>query len=567
MDTEELKKTDIWSLYELGRNFLYSKNAYADTDKNYRFTYGNQWEGAKIEGIEQAQYNFIETIVNYKTSTINSNLWGINYSSENFENREFRKMATKTCELLNKKAAKVWEKDDMDLKIREATEDSCINDEAIIYVDFDKDKQNPINEVLNKVDVHYGNENSTEIQKQPYILIKKRMPMIEVEQMAKREGISEDKIKLVGADKDSFEEAGDDAKYEKEDMCTVITKMWKENGTVHFAKSVKYLEIKPDTDSGLTFYPIAHFPWKQRKGNARGEGEVRYLIPNQIELNKTLARMLLSIKQTAYPQKVVNVDKVQNPSAINQLGGTIKTQGKDADDVSKIFSIIKPAQMSTDVQTLISNLISITRELKNASDIATGGIDPEKASGKAILAIQEASKQPLVKQLSGLKKFIEDLARIWLDMWITYTPEGITLEDTEVDPNTNEEITQLVKIPSTVMQQLQADVKVDITPKSAFDKYAQELSLENLLKGGYFSPQMLPQLKLYVNALSDDSVMPKQKLLELIEKEEEEQRKIEAINAQAQILKQRASQFINNDIDGQASQIAEAQQRINTLAS
>jgi len=563
VDLRELKQTDIWNLYERGRNYMRMMHIFSDTDKNYRFYSGNQWEGAKINGIEQAQFNFIETIVNYKTSTINNNLWGIHYSSENFENREFRKTAENTCELLNKKATKVWEKDSLDLKIRELSDDSAINDEAIIYVDYEEDTQSPKNEVLSKNDVQYGNENESDIQKQPYIIIKQRLPLITVEQMAIKAGVSKEKIALIGVDHDNFEQAGDDAKYEKEEMCTLITKMWKEEGTVHFAKSVKYVEIKEDTNTGLSLYPIAHFIWKQKKGSARGEGEVRFLIPNQIELNKTLARMLLAVKQSSYPQKVVNMDKIQNPSAVNQIGGIIKTKnGTTIDDVSKIFGNIQPAQMSGDVQTLIQNLISITRELKNASDIATGGVDPEKASGKAILAIQQASQQPLVRQLSGLKKFIEDLARIWLDMWIVYTPDGLTLEETQTDSQTNEAYTQLVKIPATVMKQLQADVKVDITPKSAFDKYAQELSLENLLKGGFFNPQMIPQLKLYVNALSDDSVMPKQKLLDIIEQAEEEQRKIAEINAKAQMLKQRASQFINNDIHGQASQIATAQQEV-----
>lgn len=563
MDLKELKKTDIWTLYERGRNYMRRMNIFADTDKNYRFYSGNQWEGAKIEGIEQAQFNFIETIVNYKTSSINNNLWGINYSSENFENKEFRKTAESTCELLNKKAAKVWEKDSLDLKVRELSDDAAINDEAIVYVDYNKEIQSPVNEVLSKNDIQYGNENNPDIQKQPYIIIKQRLPLIEVKTIAKNSGISKEKIELIGTDKDYFEEAGDDAKYEKEDMCTVITKLWKEKGTVHYAKSIKYVEIKEDTDTGLSLYPIAHFNWKQKKGSARGEGEVRYLIPNQIELNKTLARMLLSVKQSSYPQKVVNMDKIQNPSAVNQIGGVIKTKnGTTVDDIRKIFGNIQPAQMSGDVQNLLNNLISITRELKNASDIATGGVDPEKASGKAILAVQQASQQPLVKQLSGLKKFIEDIARIWLDIWVTYTPDGLILEETQVDPKTNEEYTQIIKVPSSVMEQLQADVKVDITPKSAFDKYAQELSLENLLKEGYFSPQMLPQLKLYVNALSDDSVMPKQKLLDIIEQQEAEQRKIAEINAQAQMLKQRASQFINNDIEGQASQIANARQQI-----
>lgn len=566
MDLKELKQTDIWKLYEQGRNYMRMRNIFTDTDKNYRFYNGNQWEGAKIEGIEQAQFNFIMTIVDHKTSSINANLWAINYSSENYENKEFRKTAEDTCDMLNRKAAKVWEKDNMDLKIRETSEDAAINDEAIIYVDYDKEKQNPVNEILNKNDIQYGNENSPDIQTQPFIIIKQRMTLINAIDIAKADGVSEDKIALIGVDKDYFEEAGDDAKYERQDMVTVVTKMWREKGTIHYAKSVKYTEIKKDTDTRLTYYPVAHFNWRSKKGSSRGEGEVRYLIPNQIELNKTLARMLLSVKQNSYPQKVIAMDKIQNPNAVNQIGGIIKTKNNmTIDDVNKIFGIIPPAAMSGDVQGLITNLISITRELRNAGDMATGGVDPEKASGKAILAVQQAMQQPLIKQLAGLKKFIEDLARIWLDMWITYTPDGLTLEQTEKNPQTGEEITSLVKIPSSVMENLQADVKIDITPKGAFDKFAQESSIENLFTKGMFSPQMLPQLKIYANALSDDSVMPKQKLLDIIEEQEEEQKKIAQINAQAQMLKQRAMQFINSDPAGQARLIDEATQNVQNI--
>ena len=84
------------------------------------------------------------------------------------------------------------------------------------------------------------------------------------------------------------------------------------------------------------------------------------------------------------------MDKVVNPNAVNQVGGIIKTKGgANVDDVSKIFTYIQPASMSTDVSRVMNDLISITRELKNASEIATGAINPEQASGKAILAIQD----------------------------------------------------------------------------------------------------------------------------------------------------------------------------------
>ena len=560
MDIEELKQTDIWTLYEQSRNYCRLINMYSDTDRNYRFYNGDQWEGLKVKGIEPVQLNFIRPIVKYKVGTINSNLWSPNFSSENFENKEFRKVAEKTCEMLNKKASKVWERDSLDLKIRKVTKDSAINDEGIMYVHYNEEEQTPINEIISKNDIYFGNENDSDIQRQPYILIKQRLPVIELQNMARAEGISEEKVKFIIGDNDTFEESGEAAKLEKDDMCTVVTKFYKENGTVHFAKATKYLDIKEESDSGLTRYPIAHMIWEEKEGSARGEGEVRHHIPNQIEVNKTIMRRLITVKNTAYPQKVVNTDKVVNPSAVDQVGATLKTKGgMSVEDVRNVFATIQPAQMSTDVEKVQNELISVTRELAGAGDIATGEVNPESASGKAILAVQQAAQQPLVEQLSELKTFIEDLVRIWLDMFIVYSVDGITLEDTTTDPNTGEEVTVLATVPQTVLQELQATVKIEITPKGAFDKYAQELSLENLLKAGYFNIQRLSELEIYVKLLDDDSTMPKAKLEEAIELMKEEQRKIAAINAQAQIMQQRANQFLNADPDAQAEQMSEAQ--------
>ena len=187
MDLEELKATEIWQLYEKGKNYMRMQKVFSDTDLNYRMYGGNQWQGAKIDGIEQAQYNFIETIVNYKVSTINQNLWALNFSSENFD-REFRKTAEETCELLNRKARKVWEKDQMDSKVREVSDDAAINDEGIIYVDYNEEEESPMNEIINKNDIQFGNEQSDDIQSQPYIIISQRKSVIEIQNMALTEG-------------------------------------------------------------------------------------------------------------------------------------------------------------------------------------------------------------------------------------------------------------------------------------------------------------------------------------------------------------------------------------------
>lgn len=561
MDIQEIKETPIWALYEKGRNYHRLTGIYTDTDRNYRMYNGDQWGGAKLGDVEPVQKNFIKPIVKYKNAVIHDNLYAINYSSMNFENRDFRKEAEKICEMLNKKAARIWEKDKLDFKGRRITKDAAINDEGIIYVNYDIENQTPLNEILKKNDVYYGNENDDDIQAQPYILTRKRMPVSNAIEMALAEGLSEDKVDMIIGDNDTFEESGEASKEELDNMVTIITKMYKKDGTVHFSMATRWVTIKEDADTGLTYYPIAHFNWEEKEGSARGEGEVRYLIPNQVETNRTEMRRVLTVKFQAYPQKIFNKDKIANPSALNKVGGNIEVKGgMSVDDVSKVVSTLPPAQMSPDVKQLQEDLIQMTRELAGAGEIATGQVNPEAASGRAILAVEQASKAPMTEQKESYKNFIEDLAKIWLDMIIVYSQDGIKLEEEVTDPMTGETVIQLVDVPQTALQELQASVKVDITPKGAFDKFAQESSIENMYVQGMFNVQRLQELKTYASLLDDDSVMPKQKLEEAIEVIEEEQRRIAEINAKAQMMQQRANNFLMEDPEAQAEQIAAAQQ-------
>ncbi len=565
MNIEEIKETDIWTLYEKGRNYHRLTGIYVDTDRNYRMYNGNQWGGAKLGDVEPVQKNFIKPIVKYKVGVIHDNLYAINYSSMNFENKEFRHQAEKICEMLNKKAARIWEKDKMDFKGRRITKDGAVNDEGIIYANYDVDNQTPLNEIIKKNDIYYGNENDDDIQAQPYILIRKRMPVSNAIEMALNEGLSEEKVKMIVGDNDNFEESGEASKQELDNMVTIVTKMYKKKGTVHFSMSTKWVVIKEDKDTGLTLYPVAHFNWEEKEGSARGEGEVRFLIPNQIEVNRTEMRRVLTVKDQAYPQRIYNVDKIANPSAVSQVGTHIKVTGMSVDDVNKVVGTLQPAQMSPDVKQLQEDLIQVTRDLAGAGDIATGTVNPEDASGRAILAVQQASQSPMTEQKESYKNFIEDLARIWLDMIIVYSQDGIKLEEEVTDPMTGEVVIQLVDVPQTALKELQATVKVDITPKGAFDKYAQEMSIENMFAQGMFNVQRIAELKTYVSLLDDDSVMPKVKLEEAIETIEAEQRKIAEMNAQAQIMQQKANQFLMEDPEAQASQVLEAEQMANAM--
>ena len=558
MDIEQIEQTPIWTLYEKGRNYHRQTGIYVDTDRNYRMYGGDQWAGAKLGDVEPVQKNFIKPIVKYKISVIHSNLYAINYSSLNYENRELYKKSEKYCEMLNRYAMRIWEKDKMDFKGRRVTKDSAINDEGIMYVDFDAEKMEVRNEIVKKNDIYYGNENDDDIQAQPYILIKKRLPVSSARELALEEGISQDKLSFIVGDSDNFEESGESAKLELDNMVTLIYKMYKKNGTVHFSIATRWVTITEEIDTGLSLYPIAHFNWEEKEGSARGEGEVRYLIPNQIEVNRTEVRRVISVKQQAYPQKVADVSKISNPQALNTVGGVIRTNGQPVEDVYKIVGTIPPATMSPDVKQLQEDLITVTRELAGAGETATGQVNPETASGRAILAVQQASQAPMTEQKESYKNFIEDIARIWLEYLIVYSVDGVKLEEEVIDPMTGEETIQLVNVPQSVLKELQATVKIDVTPKGVFDKFAQEQTMENLLMQGFFNVQRVSELENYAKALDDDSVAPKQKILQVVEEIKEQQRQIAMIEAQSQAMQQRANQFLMGDDEAQSSQMAEA---------
>ena len=566
MDMQEIKQTPIWGLFEKGRNFHRRMNIYTDTDLNYRMYNGDQWGGAKLGDVSPVQKNFIKPIVKYKCAVIHDNLYGVVISSMNFQNQAFRKDAERYCDLLNAYMARLWEQDKMDFKLRRITKDAAINDEGILYISYDTKKNCPVHEIVKKNDVYYGNENDDDIQAQPYILIRKRLPVVNAIELALQEGMSEDKQEFIIGDNDTFEESGEAAKEEVDDMVTIVYKLYKLKGIVHYSVATRWVMIAENVDTGLHLYPIAHFNWEEKEGSARGEGEVRYLIPNQIEVNRTEMRRVLTVKYQAYPTRVVDTSKVSNPDALNKVGITVKTNGQPVDDVHKIVGVIPPAQMSQDVVKLQEDMIQVTRDLAGAGDSATGEVNPESASGRAILAVQQASRAPVTEQKETCKNFIEDVARIDLDYIIVHAKNGINIEEKVKDPNSGEETYQVVNIPQVSLENLQATVKIDVTPKSVYDKFAREQTIENLLIQGYFNAQRVSELEVYASVLDDDSVAPKVQITEAIDHIKEEQKRIAMIQAKAQGVQQRFNQFLMGGPQGQAQQIAGARQQLTRAA-
>ena len=542
MDFEELKKTETWVLYEKSVDFLQRLGIYNDSDVFNRFYIGDQWHGLKLsKSVEPVCLNIIQQIVKQKVSTVTENLFAINYSPENGDNQEFIQNATDVCGSLNRYASQIWDFEHMDYKVKMWAKKSAIVGQGICYVNYENKR--PICEDINNVDIMFGDENNSDIQSQPYILIRQRKTVLEVRKYAK-DKVKEEELEMIIGDNDTSTITGNQE--ELEDKVWLLTKLWKDdNGNVHYSKGVKYLDIEKDVEMGIKLYPFAIFNWEEREGSARGVGEVEYLKPNQIEINKTIMRRCITVKNTAYPQKVINEDAISNINDVNKVGATVRFKDMGSMRASDVFMMTNPAQMSTDAEKVQAELINLSKDLSNVSEATTGNLDPSSASGRAILAVQQAQNQPLTDQVIALKKFLEEIARIWFEYW-KKNYKDIVVFYNEKDPMTNEEIIIEEKVDKSIMNKLDAFVKVDITPRGAYDRYAQELSLENLMTGGFIS------FDEYVESLDADSVMPKTKLEKIIQERKEKQAQIQQIDMEAEQYKDLA-----------AAQLSDAQQIAN----
>lgn len=551
--TEEFLKEHeqpIWLEYRKGVEYNRSKNLYDDTEKNYNFYHGKQWEKAQLGDIQPTVQNIIKPIVKYKLGVIYQNHYEIAFNPQAYGTVEEGKNLTELCKALDRYTAKIWENEKVDQKVREATKDACINDEGIIHSYYDVENDRVIAEVIDKNNIYYGNENTSEIQNQPYIIITYRIPVTEAIRLAENVyGIKGEDLDLIMADDETREQAGyNSTTDEVNDMCLVMLKYYKKDGIVYYDRATKYVTLEENKKTEMTRYPVAHLNWEKVKGSSRGIGAVNCVIPNQIEINRIDARRCLAVQMGAFQRLVYNEDLIQNPEALKKVGGAIKVKGgASVDDVRNAIGYIYPSSMSADASNLSNEMKTNTRELEGAGDDATGHVDPTKASGRAILAVQQANQQPLSEQVENYKEFIEDIARIWYEIWKAYKVNGMDITYEEHDAEGN-----VVEVPGVItneqIQTLEPNIKVDITPHSPYDRYAQEQSLENL-----FLAQRIT-FEEYVESLPEGSVMPKNVLEQIIRKRKENEQKITEMQMEANALNSAMNQVLGSEQQPQVQQ-------------
>lgn len=572
--------TEIWKKYQQGVNHHNQINLYEKVRKAYRFFEGNQWHGLESDGEVMPQYNFIQPVVEHKAASVAMNGMAINYSP--MEYGSDYQTAARACDVLNRYAARQWELLKMDKLGWAIIKDACIAGDSYLYF-YDR---NLHAQIIDGPNIYFADETSRDIQGQDWIIIAERRFVQDVRREAKENGLSQEKIDLIGPDSDTGQLLGDDARQnsqQEEKRCTSLLYMRKnKEGIVTISRSTQNVVYQPEevmqgkekesgepAGKGMQLYPLAGLWWVPKKESARGVGEVTPLIPNQIEVNKMLVRRLMNAKITAFGRMVYNKRTVANPESVTEVGSAIEVQDVPAARVTDHVAYLHPSPMSGDAKNLTDEMISQTRDLAGAGDAALGQINPEQASGSAIIAVRDQAALPLNEQIAEYKQFCEDVAAIWFDLWVTYHPSGMEVElPPEEQPgllagmmpqgldsgqamgqtggmaagtppaapmgqmgqnaapmgqmpgmmmDAPKEPTKET-IPAEVLQQMRPSIRIDVSPVNPYSKYAQEQSLAGLFQAGAIT------FEEYVEALDEQASTPKQKLQEIIDRRMERQR-------------------------------------------
>ena len=494
---------EIWERYDKSKKYMDGKSILSRTEKNWQMYIGEQWAATKdSEGMEDLpMLNFIKPTINYKTSSISSTQVTAIFSDMNHANSPTVSKLTALFDIS-------WERAKMRKLGKKILRHAAVQGDSYLFWGEGGDTRKAPQVILN-TQIHLGDENIQDIQEQPWIIIEERLSVEVVKERARLAGVSAEQIKNIEPDKDTERSLYNKEEVKDKVLCLLYMEKDRTTGIVSVCRCTKDFmieKLKPVQQSkggeyygnGLMMYPIVQMVWEDVPNSARGVSEVEQLIPNQLELNKMLARRAISGKLTAFPRLAYDDGSIDNPEDLDKVGAKIRLNGGNATAIANMIAYLAPQSMSPDAKQLCDELLNETRTLAGASDAQLGNIDLSRVSGTAAQTIRDQQQVPLNQQQEMYQDFIENVALLWFELWKVYYPAGLMMDGIELEEGE--------------IDMVAPNVRVDIAEDTSLSKMAMQQELMNLFNGGKLT------FDEFVEAYPEHSSIPKNILLEIAQK-------------------------------------------------
>jgi hypothetical protein len=544
-----VSKVKEWKWYTSGKtyNSRLEPDYYKSVETNIDFYNGNQWKNVRSNGAPTPVFNIIKRAINYFVSTLMSNKVTIQYLP--MENREDEiDGLLKESDMATAEVRNLFGKFKMDNRIREALFDSAVTGDVAAHLYFNPDKK-PYGgiygdiageiefELIDGTNVYVSNPNNSKISidTQDWVIISAR----DTVENLKREAayyMEEQEVEQIQEDSNTDDRSGAMGKIELEiegdktgkALYILIYKYDRKTGTVTVSKATENAYIYKDIDTRLSYYPIAWLNWEKQKNCYHGQAVCTSIIPNQIFVNRMFAMTMYHLMQSAFPKAIYDADKVTGWT--NEIGSAIAVKNVvPGESLRNVATYLEPGNMSSQIVQVLQMAIDYTKEFLGVNDAMTGDINPERASGKAIISVVSQSIQPLENVKANLYEWIEDIGRIILDMMATYYGERIIATDTI---NGRE----LIRFNFEELKNIHLETKCEIGATSYWSELACIETLDNLFQQGAID------VIEYLETVPEGYIPGKEELIQKIKTRLAEaqaiQQETQAINQQAQLMPQ-----------------------------
>jgi hypothetical protein len=402
----------------------------------------------------------------------------------------------------------------------------------------------------------FGNPNNPSVDAQPYILILGRDMVSKLKEEAKQNKIPQDMIERILPDTDTEYQAGKNGKIELENSengkCNFVIKFWKKDGAIFWNKSTRYCPVRKDVDLGISRYPLAFSNWETIKNSYHGMPVIEGIIDNQISINQLFALVSYWMKMSAFGKVVYDENRITKWS--NKIGEAIPANG----DVSGIIQQLQAGNFNQAILQVIDLAIKYTKEFIGASSSLMGQVDPEQASGTAIISTAKQAAIPLGNISANRDQFVEDLGLIWGEFFLKkYKNRNVSYrEDGKIN---------VAPYSNKGMESILLNCKVDVGPSNY---YSELIGIQYLDK--LFDKGQITKLE-YLERIAKMNIIPDvQGLIEDVKQEMAMQQQMQQLQMEQQQIQQQPQ---NND--AQYEQMAqfmetlplEVQQRLKSMGS
>lgn len=504
-DAEGIRKE-----FESGQQYKTAIGLYETYAQNEDFYVGRQWEGVDADDLDKPVVNFLRRVVSMHIAKVVSTDWGVRFKA--FEDTETNDNISR---MLSDQVDQVIERLDLKAIARVAQRNECVDGDTCVFFDFDADAESGMDvpgavtaELLENINVYFGNKYSRDVQGQPWIILHKRMFLEDVRDEARKNGVPEDELESIKGDSDEHQREADSPT----DLVSVLIKLWKENGTVHAVMTTKDMIIREEWDTGYKLYPIAWGSWEIIKSSYHGQAMLTGLISNQIAMNKAWAGVLWQIQKTGFAQPVVNRNVI--PEWDGAPGQMIEASGP-VPNVRDAIMYLEAAPVPVSVITAMDNLMSTTRDCMGASDATMGDVNPDNAS--AIIALQQADEQPLELRKQAFHGFVEDMCRIIADIIrARYGKRRVMMTHTYTDEYGQQQSkTDLTEFDFSTLDELQMTMRVDVGASSLYSEQLQVQTASNLFTTGIIDDPA--KLAIYLKVMPEKYIPSRQILQQYCE--------------------------------------------------